>query len=295
MPTATHSHDLVTVKSGTFLMGSSDHDLNTIAAAQHYDRAWFEDETPQRPVHLGEFLIDRTPVTNAQFAAFTQATGYRTVVEERGFGLVYGPESWAEVRGADWRAPTGLGGPCAIADRPDHPVVHIAWPDATAYAHWAGLRLPTEAEWEYAACGPDGWTWPWGNTWNPGAANTAERTADGPITDFSTWRTWWVNYREAVTLPGTTPVGSLPSSDSAWGVADMAGNVMEWTSSRYRLYDRLGSYGQMYDQAQRVGYRVVRGGGWMNFRYQSRTRERFAADPATYTTFAIGFRCAADA
>ncbi|MCT9093482.1 formylglycine-generating enzyme family protein [Streptomyces sp. ASQP_92] len=293
MIATTHAHDMVKVDSGTFLMGSSDDDLDDIAESQHLARDWFEDESPQRPVHLDAFRIDRTPVTNSQFAAFTRATGYRTVVEERGFGLVYGREFWDEVRGADWRSPTGPGGPCAVADRPDHPVVHIAWADAHAYAQWAGLRLPTEAEWEYAAS-PDGWTWPWGNIWDPAAANTAERTSNGPITNGEAWRTWWVKYHETVTLPGTTPVGSLPSSDSVWGVADMAGNVMEWTSSRYRHYDRSRSYGPTYDQVQRAGYRVVRGGGWMNFRFQSRTRERFAAEDS-YATFALGFRCAAEA
>ncbi|WP_274916885.1 formylglycine-generating enzyme family protein [Streptomyces sp. WZ-12] len=285
---------MIEIPAGVFAMGSSEPELDDIAASQHYPRGWFEDEAPQHAVAVGAFRIDRHPVTNRQFQAFTQATGYRTVAEERGVGLVYGERFWEEVPGADWRSPAGIAGLCAVRDRPDHPVVQVTWQDARTYAQWAGLRLPTEAEWEYAATGPDGTIWPWGNDWRPTAANTAERTNEGPITDMQSWTTWWSRCRSSTELPGTTPVGSLPTSNSAYGVADLAGQVMEWTESRYQPYDAHRSYGPFYERVQRAGYRALRGGGWMNYRFQTRTRERMAADEQ-YTTFAIGFRCAADA
>ncbi|MEU1627034.1 formylglycine-generating enzyme family protein [Streptomyces sp. NPDC020096] len=286
-------HQMVEIPAGSFIAGTTEGELDFIANAQHYPRDWFEDESPAHPVKLAAFFIDRYPVTNGQFAEFAHTTGYRTVAERRGFGLVYGTSFWEEISGACWQRPSGPGGVHA-EDRLDHPVVHIAWPDADAYARWAGLRLPTEAEWEYAARGAEGRTWPWGHAWDPTVANTAERTSNTPITDAQSWRTWWDTCRVGHQLPGTTSVGSLPGGDSPFGVGDMAGNVWEWTADTYRPYDHERSYGDIYEHVS-GRYKVLRGGCWTTYRFQARAAERMAGDPTHYSNFGIGFRCAANA
>lgn len=285
-------HDLVAVPPGQLLMGSSDQALDAVTGAQHLPRSWFEDEAPRHTVHIDAFRIGRHPVTNAQYAEFAAATGYRTVAEQRGFGLVYGTDFWEETPGADWRHPAGPAGVRA-AERPGHPAVHIAWPDARAYASHTGLRLPTEAEWEYAARGPGSErTWPWGDTWDPARCTTAESPGAAAVNDMTGWASWWTGYRAVHMLPGTAPVGTHPAGTSPFGVADLAGNVQEWTADLYRPYDETRHYGDLYTRIT-GRYRVIRGGSWMHYRWQSRCAERIAADPL-YSNFSTGFRCAAD-
>lgn len=287
-----NGHSLVAVPAGNLIRGTSEEKLDVIAAGQHLPRSWFEDEAPQHTLRVDAFLIDRYPVTNAQYAEFTDATGYRTVAEERGFGLIYGTEFWEETPGASWRHPAGPGG-IPAADRPGHPVVHIAWPDATAYADFAMLRLPAETEWEYVARGPGSdRTWPWGDEWDSGCCTTAETPGSAEVNDMASWRSWWTGYRTTHVLPGTTPVGSHPAGDSPAGVADLSGNVQEWTASLYQPYDTTRDYGDLYSRL--FGhYRVLRGGSWMHYRWQSRCAERIAAHPA-YSNYSTGFRCAAE-
>jgi formylglycine-generating enzyme len=282
--------EMIQLPSGPVELGSSEQHLDDVAASQHYKREWFEDESPQHRDQVQSFWIDRYPVTNAQYAEFCGTTGYRTEAEVRGFGLVYGATYWEEMDGVCWRHPGGLDD--SASDRPDHPVVHIAYADAAAYAAWAGKRLPTEPEWEYAAHGPDWRCWPWGNAWEPANANSAEYWYGEPISDFRAWHTWWARHREASGgVPATTAVGSFSAvGDSPFGVCDMAGNVSEWTGSTYMLYDPDRQYHPTYEMAA-GRFKVLRGGSWMNFRYQMRTSERFASD-AAYSSISIGFRCA---
>ncbi|GAB4456622.1 MAG: hypothetical protein Kow0031_37770 [Anaerolineae bacterium] len=160
---------------------------------------------------LLEFWIDQTPVTNAEFARFVEATGHKTTAEEKGSGYAYVGSNWNEVKGADWRHP---GGPKTdIAAKMDHPVVQVSWHDAQAYAEWAGKELPTEEQWEKAARGAEGRKHPWGD--------------DAPTKELC-------NFNKNV--GDTTSVGHYsPQGDSSFGAVDMAGNVWEWTSSDYDI------------------------------------------------------------
>jgi formylglycine-generating enzyme required for sulfatase activity len=162
----------------------------------------------KQKLYLPEFWIDRTPVTNAEFARFVQSTGYQTTAERSGTGCANTGERWEDIPGADWQHPGGPG--TDIQDQADHPVVQVTWEDAAAYARWAGKRLPAEQEWEKAARGVDGRLFPWGD--------------QQPTPDLCNFG------RNA---GGTTPVGKYsPQGDSPYGCVDMAGNVWEWTASQ---------------------------------------------------------------
>lgn len=285
--------DMITIPADTVQIGAPEPHLDSIASQQHYDRSWFSDEAPQHVCEIPAFRIDRTPVTNLDYAQFVDATGYVTAAEQRGFGLVYGLTYWQTEPGVCWRTPAP--GRDAVTDTPGHPVVHVDHADATAYATWAGKRLPTETEWEYAAHGPTWTPYPWGTDWNPLLLNSVEQQA-GHIHTLDQWRAWWrENYNQHGFTPGTTPVGSYsPGGDSLFEVADLAGNVAEWTASTYTPYDPSVTYDPALSAAMLHGYRVVRGGSWKHLRWQVRTTERIACEPG-YSCFDIGFRCAADA
>jgi sulfatase modifying factor 1 len=260
---------------------------------QSFPREWFADETPQVEVTLGTFFIDRCPVTVAEFAEFVADTGYMTDADRAGYGLVYTRRFWEECLDASWRRPTG--GCDTVDRRGDHPVVHISWNDAAAYAQWAGKRLPTEAEWELAARGVDYRIWPWGNTWDRERANTAEFYA-GALADRDSWWEWWKMVCDKHGgEPLTTSVGEFADGGSSpYGCCDMAGGVYEWVSTPASLYDDCGEC----DAAMRLmlgRYRGLRGGSWMNFRYQVRCSERMYGNPSGWSNFAVGFRCARDA
>lgn len=231
---------MIYIPGGTFTMGSTD----SLARP---------DEQPTHEVTLHGFWIDQTEVTNAQFRAFVDATGYLTIAERpvdweelkkqapEGTpkpadellvpgSLVFVPPSvspgarlenlswWQWTPGANWKHPEGPGS--SIDGRDNHPVVHVAWPDAVAYATWAGKRLPTEAEWEYAARGGlTGATNAWGSEpIDPTRANTWQGLF--PI----------MNAREDG-FDRTAPVGSFPPN--GYGLVDMSGNVWEWCADLY--------------------------------------------------------------
>lgn len=220
---------VVSLPGGTFAMGSDRH---------------YPEEAPVHRVSVDGFAIDRYEVTNRDFASFVEATGYVTVAEQApdpadfpgappenlvAGSLVFTPtpgpvdlrhlsQWWTWTPGARWREPEGPGS--SVEDRWDHPVVQVALADAEAFASWAGARLPTEAEWEYAArSGLDGAEFTWGDEPRPGGRLMAN-TWDGP--DFP-WRSSGESGFER-----TSPVGSFPPN--GFGLHDMAGNVWEWTS-----------------------------------------------------------------
>jgi formylglycine-generating enzyme required for sulfatase activity len=221
------------VPGGTFMMGT--------------EEPMMKDARPVHPVTVDGFWIDRTEVTNAQFAAFVAATNYVTVAERkpdaRDFpgvpaeklvagSVVFEPPPglvslddayawWAYRPGANWRHPEGPDS--SIDDRMDHPVVHVCYDDAEAYAKWAGKRLPTEAEWEFAARGGlDRKRYAWGDELKPDGKWLA-----------NVWQGRFPNENTAEDgFPTTAPVGSYPPN--GFGLVDMAGNVWEWCSDWYR-------------------------------------------------------------
>jgi len=205
------------------------------------------DEAPVRTLSVSSFWMDRTEVTNAQFAAFVAATAYVTMAERKpdpkdfpgvpvekllAGSLVFTPADtdrledchrwWRYQPNADWRHPTGPGS--SITGKDNHPVVQVCWFDAVAYATWAGKRLPTEAEWEYAARGGiAGATFTWGAD-QPGAGGKWQANIwQGPFPKSNTAADGHLT---------TAPVGSFAAN--GFGLFDMAGNVWEWCSDWYR-------------------------------------------------------------
>lgn len=183
------------------------------------------DELPPTQKRLPPYLIGKTEVTVAQFRQFVADTGYVTEAEERGFSFVWQNKEWQKVPGADWRSPNGQG------TSPDsYPVRQVTIRDCEAYCEWAGGRLPSEQEWEKAARGNGGWQYPWGNDWDSARAVFGSERPQG--------------------------VGSLPRGSSPFGLLDTAGNVREWTGTRYEPYDDA-------IPVARTGVRhAVRGGSW---------------------------------
>jgi formylglycine-generating enzyme required for sulfatase activity len=203
-------------------------------------------ELPQHSVYLDAFWIDRTEVTNAQFAAFVEATGHETEAERNGGGDVFVSDWWQFVQGADWQHPKGPDS--GIRDKMDYPVVLVSWNDARAYCEWAGARLPTEAEWEKGARGTDGRSYPWGNA---GAtcsyAVMGGESGNGCGQRDSAW-----------------PVGSKPQGASPCGALDMAGNVWEWVADRYAPDYYVVSPSSNPKGPSGGEERVRRGGSWYN-------------------------------
>jgi formylglycine-generating enzyme required for sulfatase activity len=291
---------MVWVPPGEFLMGSAE----------------FEDARPVHRVYVDGFWMDRTEVTNAQFAKFVEATGYRTVAERTpraeefptarpeqlvpGAG-VFTPERcppgmqcrncdlwWKYVPGACWRHPEGPGSD--LKGRDNNPVVHVCWDDAVAYARWAGKRLPTEAEWERAARGGrEQEPFYWGHELTPGGKWPANIWQG----DFPTENT------EADGFRGTAPVGSYPPN--AYGLVDMSGNVWEWCSDWYRpdYYEHSparnpdGPASSIDPHGRGEPKRVQRGGSFLcsdGFCARYRAGARGQGEPSTGLAH-TGFRC----
>lgn len=248
-------HQDVNVPAGSFLMGD--------AFGEGYPS---DGEGPVHQVALDAFRIDATAVTNRMFAAFTAATGYRTEAENYGTSAVFHllvnapgtdivgrPEQapwWFNVRGADWAHPAG-----ALShweDIPDHPVVHVSHHDALAYCAWAGRRLPTEAEWEYAARGGlEGQRYAWGDALTP----HGEHRCNIWQGKFPT-----VNTQEDAFL-GTAPVRTYPPN--GFGLYEVAGNVWEWCNDWFLPKYYRTSPGQNPQGPTRGAGRVMRGGSYL--------------------------------
>ncbi len=234
-PAPAIAEDMVQVPAGPFTMGQDGSKPKN---------------GPAHEVDVPAFEIDRFEVTNDDFTAFTQAAGFKSYAEESG-----GSKNWTSV----------------AAGKGNHPVVYVTWNDAQAFCEWAGKRLPTEAEWEKAARGEDGRTYPWGTEFVAENGNFYES-----------------GFR------GTTAVGSFPGGASPYGAEDMAGNVREWTADFFQAYP-----GQAADADRFFGEenRVNRGGGWFDGKDGElvTTYNRNAGPPDTSANDDIGFRCARDA
>jgi formylglycine-generating enzyme required for sulfatase activity len=252
---------MVYVPGGSFQMGSSQEDIDAALAmcernsgSGECHRIWFEDETPQHKVRLSAFWIDRTEVTSAQ---------YRQCVEA------------GDCVAADC-------GPELNPKQPDQPVACISWYDAQTYCGWAGARLPSEAEWEYAARGPESSTFPWGNTFDPTRLNYCDANCT-------------YKWRDPLHDDGymmTAPVGSYVSGMSWCGALDLAGNAWEWVADRYdaEFYSR--SPVQNPQGPAQGDERVVRGGSCYYMPSYVRSARRASLPPQSRETNNSGaFRC----
>jgi sulfatase modifying factor 1 len=271
---------------------------------------FYPEEAPEHTATVDAFAVERHPVTNAQFGEFVADTGYVTVAEQPPDAalypgaapedlvpgaLVFRPTSgpvdlrdwrqwWHWVPGANWRHP--FGPDSGIADRPDHPVVQVAYSDAAAYARWAGRRLPTEAEWEYAARGGATTTYAWGEDVAPGGRLMA-----------NTWQGRFPYHNEgAAGWVGTSPVGTF--SPNGFGLLDMIGNVWEWTTTQFSAHHRAGGGVQSCCGPSTPDPSVnqtLKGGSHLCApeycqRYRPAARSPQSQDSATTH---IGFRCVA--
>jgi formylglycine-generating enzyme len=299
---------MVWISGGTFRMGSDRH---------------YPEEAPSHQVTVSGFWIDPTPVTNRQFKSFVKATGHVTTAEippdpkdypgalphmlyagslvfvppRRAVDLRDWSQWWAFTKGADWRHPYGPKSSINTLD--NHPVVHVAFADAQAYAKWAGKELPTEAEWEFAARGGlDGAEYAWGNEFAPGGRQMAN--------------TWQGEFpQQNLNLDGyerTSPVRAFPPN--GYGLYDMIGNVWEWTDDWYapqhpadapkaccipvnpRGVNEAGSYDPCQPEI-RIPRKVLKGGSHLcapNYcrRYRPAARHAEAIDTSTSH---VGFRC----
>jgi formylglycine-generating enzyme required for sulfatase activity len=279
---------MVDLDGGEFLMGTDD-----------ADGFPGDGEGPVREVQLSGFLVDRWAVSNRRFAEFVDASGYVTDAERYGWSFVFGgllPDEfpntrgvvdapwWRQVEGADWSHPEGP--QSEISDRLNHPVVHVSWNDAEAFCGWAGLRLLTEAEWEYAARG--GLVqkrFPWGD----------EREPDGE----HRMNIWQGTFPSENTMDdgylGTCPIDQYPAND--FGLHNTSGNVWEWCSDWFVPRHQQGDVGVDPAGPPQGEAKVTRGGSYLcheSYCNRYRVAARLSNSPDT-STGNTGFRCAASA
>ncbi|WUU13870.1 formylglycine-generating enzyme family protein [Streptomyces sp. NBC_00663] len=286
----------VLLPGGEFLMGAEDAD--GVAG---------DGEGPIRRVRVAPFRIDAHAVSNERFAAFVADTAYRTDAERLGWSYVFAgflpaalrrgaarPEAtpwWCAVGGASWREPEGAGS--GVKGREDHPVVHVSWYDAAAYASWAGKRLPTEAEWEYAARGGlEQRRYPWGDELDPEGEDPYRCNIWRGV--FPTRNTAADGYR------GTAPVDAF--APNGFGLYNMSGNVWEWCADWWGV-----EHGHAPGNGRRPSVdppgppdgtrKVIRGGSHLCHasycnRYRVAARTANTPDSSSGHT---GFRCVAPA
>ena len=284
------TENMALIPAGTFPMGREDREGWSPMA----NPTIFADELPPHEIYTGAFFIDKYEVVNLQFQKFVDATKYVTTAEKDGGSTIIVPADEADeviqgtdigfkwVAGASWRTPEGPGS--NIEGLMNHPVVHVSWDDANAYAEWVGKRLPTEAEWEKAARGGTVTNWFWGD----------QLDSAGKYANFYGEHRWEYKYPEEA-IDGhrkTAPVGSL--APNAYGLYDTAGNVWEWVSDRYQ-YNYFASSPSNNPKGPESGDdRVVKGGGWYLCECYLRpaNRESRAAGDRDH---GVGFRLVLDA
>jgi sulfatase modifying factor 1 len=284
---------MVRVPAGTFLMGCNDVD------------GFVDDgEGPVREVALSSYLIDSTAVRNREFAEFVEDTGYVTDAERIGWSFVFHallrPEDrraarsgvvadapwWLAVDGACWRAPEGRDS--NVEDRAEHPVVHVSWRDAAAFAAWRGKRLPTEAEWERAARGGlQQARYPWGDELKPEGRHRCN-IWQGRFPDINTGEDGFL---------GTAPVDAFAAND--YGLYNTSGNVWEWCADWWSASWHVPATRETRNDPRGPNdgtAKVIRGGSYLCHasycnRYRVAARTHNGVDSSTGH---MGFRCAAD-
>ena len=282
---------MVRLEGNSFFMGTED------------DDAWVEDgEGPVREVSLTGFYLDTRAVTNTQFAEFVEETGYRTEAECFGWSYVFktmlprskqrklksshtvmGLQWWYAVEGCTWRKPEGSGS--NLKRRMDHPVIHVSWNDAIAYSRWAGKRLPTEAEWEYAARGGlVGKRYPWGDELTPQGKHRCN-IWQGRFPEENTARDGF---------KGTAPTGAYTAN--GYGFFNMSGNVWEWCSDWFSPHWHLRGARKDPRGPDLGDRKVMKGGSYLCHRsycnrYRVAARTSNTPDSSTGN---CGFRCARD-
>ncbi|WP_417899878.1 formylglycine-generating enzyme family protein [Bacillus haimaensis] len=284
-----HNEDMVTLPGGDFFMGTED--------KEGFPK---DGEGPVRKVRLQPFAIDRYSVTNRQFKEFVDETGYVTEAEKFGWSFVFhllpskavkkrvknvvhGVPWWLVVEGANWKKPEGPDS--NIKKRLDHPVVHVSWNDAVAYCNWAGKRLPTEAEWEYAARGGlESKTYPWGND-----------LLEDEIHQCNIWQGEFpMKNTEDDGFLATAPVDSF--KPNGFGLYNVAGNVWEWCSDWFSPNHPTEEVVLSPKGPSKGTAKVMKGGSYLCHksycnRYRVAARTGNTPDSSTGN---IGFRCVAD-
>jgi formylglycine-generating enzyme required for sulfatase activity len=258
-----HYNQYLVVPGGAYIIGAQNARKN---------------ERPIQKITISDNYFGRFPVTNALFEVFVDRTGYKTTAEECGFGIVYqgrfqktkdeitgqkryvwnATSLWEKRESAFWYQPAGPG--TTLHRKRNHPVVQVSFRDAMAFASWVGKRLPSEAEWEAAARTALGNLYPWGNEWKEGVANTEE----SQISD-------------------TVPVDNFPDVKNTFGLSDLLGNTLEWTSGRWE---------EANGSVKHQDFRIVKGGSWVsNQEVKLYTQFKY---PVDFTANILGFRCLVD-
>ena len=284
---------MVLVPSGSFLMGSTKDEVDRavkdcvkeLGKDQQTCEGWYKPELPQHQVQIDGFYLDKYEVTNRLFQQFVQQTGHRTTAEQEGsaWAFVEG-KGWEEVKGANWQRPEG-GTTVFQSDRGGHPVVAVSWDDAVSFCRWAGKRLPTEAEFEYAMRAGTTTKYWWGSG-NPGSRRVENIADESAKHLFSVIMS---GYNDGAVR--TAPVGSYEAN--SWGLHDMTGNVSEWMADWYDGDYYGKSPGHNPTGPLSGKYRVLRGGSWSNAPGSVRSPLRDRLTPSARND-SIGFRCAQD-
>jgi len=295
----TVGYGMVLIPAGEFTMGSNKEaneamwrEANALNPYGFKDKLYI-DEHPAHKVNLSAYYLDKYEVTNEQYLEFAKETDHSVpgTWQRNGYGLSnellasLPMEHLRQVATNQFRLDMDVPNMTqqdllteldkTQVSRNTLPVTTVTWPDADAYCHWAGKRLPTEAEWEKAARGPQGFEYPWGNSWEPKMINTMSENPDAPY----------------------SPVGSYPGDKSGYGVYDMAANVTEWVADWYDAYPGAPASddNKYYGKKQRV----VRGGMTSSGHYDSLSMVFRAAKRTHLRPYSalidVGFRCAKDA